>query len=199
MAGQALPLIRLTEHFERLPGIGKKMAQRLAFAVLSMPEENARDFADSIIQAREKLHRCPTCQNLTDEDECSICSDVKRDKSTLCVVEDPRDVIAFERTKEYYGQYHVLHGLLSPMSGIGPEQLSIKELLSRLSGNDISEVIMATNPTVEGEATALYLAKLIKPMGFKVTRLAYGIPVGGSLEYADDITIFRALEGRNEI
>ena len=199
MAYNVLPLTRLLEQFERLPGIGKKTAQRLAFYVLGLPQEKAQEFANAILDAKEKIKRCAVCQNLTDEELCPICRSADRDRSILCVVEDPRDVIAFERTKEYHGLYHVLHGLISPMDGIGPEQLTIKELLARLQSGEVQEVVMATNPTVEGEATAMYVARLLKPLGIKVTRLAYGIPVGGNLEYADEVTLYRALEGRSEI
>ena len=199
MAYNVLPLTRLIEQFEKLPGVGRKGAQRLAFYVLGLPKEKAREFAEAILDAHEKIKKCPVCQNLTDADLCPVCMDPARDKSTICVVEDPRDVIAFERTREYKGVYHVLHGLISPMEGIGPEQLTIKELLARLGDGTVKEVIMATNPTVEGEATAMYLARLIKPMGIRVSRLAYGIPVGGNLEYADEVTLYRALEGRSEL
>ena len=195
----ALPLARLIEQFERLPGVGKKSAQRLAFYVLNLPKEKAAEFAASIIEAKEKIHKCSTCQNLTENELCPICEDASRDRSLVCVVEDARDILAFERTKEYGGLYHVLHGLISPMDGVGPEQLHIKELIARVNKGELKEAIMATNPTVEGEATAAYLAKLLKPLGLKVTRLAYGIPVGGNLEYADEVTLYRALEGRSEI
>lgn len=196
---QVLPLVKLTEHFERLPGIGKKSAQRLAFYVLNMPKEKAEDFAKCILEAHEKITYCSVCKNITETPVCSICSDKTRDEQTICVVENPRDVLAFERTKEYHGVYHVLHGLISPMDGIGPEQLYIKELLERISKQDVKEVIMATNPTVEGEATAMYISKLVKPLGVTVSRLAYGIPIGGNLEYADEVTLYRALEGRSII
>lgn len=199
MGYNVLPLTKLTEHFERLPGIGKKSAQRLAYHVLNMPQEKALDFANSIVEAREKIKRCGVCQNLTDTEVCPICADEAREKQMICVVEDPKDVLAFERTKEYHGMYHVLHGLISPMDGVGPDQLAIKELLARLGSGEVKEIIMATNPTVEGEATAMYLSRLIKPLGVKVTRLAYGIPVGSNLEYADEVTLYRALEGRSEI
>ncbi len=192
-----LPLTKLTECFARLPGIGRKSAQRLAFHILRMPEEEAKAFANAILEAREKIGYCEICKNITDTPRCAVCSDETRDKSTVCVVEDPRDVIAIERTKEYHGLYHVLGGLISPMDGIGPENLFIKELLARLGDGSVKEVIMATNPTVEGEATAMYLSRLIKPMGIKVSRLAYGIPVGGNLEYADEVTLYRAIEGRS--
>ena len=192
-----LPLTKLTECFARLPGIGRKSAQRLAFHILRMPEEEAKAFANAILEAREKIGYCEICKNITDTPRCAICSDETRDKSTVCVVEDPRDVIAIERTKEYHGLYHVLGGLISPLDGIGPENLFIKELLARLGDGTVKEVIMATNPTVEGEATAMYLSRLIKPMDIKVSRLAYGIPVGGNLEYADEVTLYRAIEGRS--
>lgn len=192
-----LPLTKLTECFARLPGIGKKSAQRLAFHVLRMPKEEADAFANAILEAREKIGYCEVCKNITDTPRCAICSDESRDRTTICVVEDPRDVIAIERTKEYHGLYHVLGGLISPMDGVGPESLFIKELLSRMNSGEVKEVIMATNPTVEGEATAMYISRLLKPMGVKVTRLAYGIPVGGNLEYADEVTLYRAIEGRN--
>ncbi|MBP0962933.1 MAG: recombination protein RecR [Oscillospiraceae bacterium] len=199
MAYSVLPLTRLIEQFEKLPGVGRKGAQRLAFHVLGLPKEKAVDFANAILEAHEKIKKCTVCQNLTDAELCPVCMDGGRDRGVICVVEDPRDVIAFERTREYKGVYHVLHGLISPMEGIGPEQLTIKELIGRLGDGEVREVIMATNPTVEGEATAMYLARLIKPMDIKVTRLAYGIPVGGNLEYADEVTLYRALEGRSEL
>lgn len=194
-----VPLTELINQFSRLPGIGKKTAQRLAYSILEQPPERARQFADALINAREKIHFCATCQSLTDLDVCQICADDRRDKSVICVVEDPRDVMAFERTREYRGVYHVLHGVISPLDNIGPDKLRIKELMARLSDGTVKEIIMATNPTVEGEATASYISRLVKPMGIKVTRLAYGIPVGGDLEYADEYTLARALEGRNEI
>lgn len=194
-----VPLTELINQFSRLPGIGKKTAQRLAYSILEQPPERAKAFAKALINAREKIHFCATCQSLTDLDVCQICSDERRDKSVICVVEDPRDVMAFERTREYSGVYHVLHGVISPLDNIGPDKLRIKELMARLSDGTVKEIIMATNPTVEGEATASYISRLVKPMGVKVTRLAYGIPVGGDLEYADEYTLARALEGRNEI
>ena len=199
MAYTAAPLARLIEQLERLPGIGHKSAQRLAFYLLNLPEKNAADFVGAITEAREKIHECAVCHNLTDQELCPICRSEGRDASTICVVEDPRDVLAFERTREYNGLYHVLHGTISPMDGVGPEQLRVKELLTRVAGGGVSEVIMATNPTVEGEATAMYISKLLAPFGVKVTRLAYGIPVGGDLEYADEITLRRSLEGRSEL
>ncbi len=199
MAYRVAPLDRLVEQFERLPGIGHKTAGRLAYHILSKGDAEAKAFADAIIEAKTKIHYCKCCQNLTDLELCPICTDETRDKSVVCVVEDPRDVMAFERTREYDGMYHVLHGALSPMDGVGPDNLHIKELMSRLADDEVKEIIMATNPTVEGEATASYISRLIRPMGIKVSRLAYGIPVGGDLEYADEITLSRALMGRNEI
>ena len=198
MAYSVAPLARLTEQFARLPGIGKKTAQRLAFYMLSQPPERAKEFADALLDASGSIHRCSVCQNLTDAEKCSICDNPQRDRSVICVVAEARDVVAFERMREYTGLYHVLHGLISPMDGIRPEELTIKQLLARLDGT-VKEVVMATNPTVEGEATAMYLSRLIKPMGIRVTRLAYGIPVGGNLEFADDVTLCRALEGRSEM
>lgn len=194
-----IPLNELIKQFECLPGIGKKTAQRLAYSILEQPPERAKQFADALVNAREKIHFCSRCQALTDLEVCQICDDETRDRSVICVVAEPRDVLAFERTREYHGVYHVLHGVISPLDGIGPDQLKIKELMSRLSDQEVKEIIMATNPTVEGEATASYISRLAKPMGIKVTRLAYGIPVGGDLEYADEFTLTRALEGRNEI
>ncbi len=199
MSYQVVPLIKLIEQFEKMPGVGKKSAQRLAFNLLSYSDERTAEFINCVKEAHEKIKRCNCCQTLTDKEICSICEDSRRDASIICVVEDPRDLLAFERTKEYNGVYHVLHGLISPMDGIGPEQIYVKELITRLGSDIVKEVIMATNPTVEGEATAMYLSRLIKPMGIKVTRLAYGIPVGGNLEYADEVTLYRALEGRSEI
>ena len=194
-----VPLNELIKQFSRLPGIGKKTAQRLAYSILEQPPERAREFADALVNAREKIHFCSVCQSLTDLDVCQICSDPHRDKSIICVVDDPRDVMAFERTREFGGVYHVLHGVISPLDNIGPDKLRIKELMARLGDGTVKEIIMATNPTVEGEATASYISRLVKPMNIKVTRLAYGIPVGGDLEYADEYTLARALEGRNEI
>ncbi|MCI6639292.1 MAG: recombination mediator RecR [Pygmaiobacter massiliensis] len=199
MSANAAPLERLIESFGKLPGIGRKGAQRLAYQVLSMDKTEAMAFAQAIVDAHTKLHRCKVCQNFTDGEVCSICADGARDHSVICVVESPRDVGAFERTREYRGEYHVLHGLISPMDGVGADQLTIKELLARLKNETVREVIMATNPTVEGEATALYLARLIKPLGVKVSRLAYGLPVGGSLEYADPTTLGRSLVSRGEL
>ncbi|NMA09023.1 MAG: recombination protein RecR [Clostridiales bacterium] len=191
-----VPVERLVEHFRKLPGIGIKSAQRLAFHILNMPREEAQDFADAILSARETVTRCKICQNLTDRDECVLCSDPARDHSLICVVSDPRDVAAIERTREYNGVYHVLHGVLSPLAHIGPDDLTVRELTLRVGHGDIRELIMATNPDTEGEATAVYLSRLLKPLGVKITRLAYGIPVGGHLEFADEITLSRALDGR---
>lgn len=190
-------LEELINQFERMPGIGKKSAQRMAFYVLDMDKEDTKKFANAISNAHESIHQCQICCNLTEDEVCSICRNEARDKSLVCVVEDPRDVIAIERTHEFSGTYHVLHGAISPMSGVGPDQLTIKQLLARLDG--VSEVIMATNPTVEGEATAMYISRLLKPLGIRVTRLAYGVPVGADLEYADEVTLTRAMEGRREI
>ena len=194
-----MSLKRLMECFAALPGIGRKTAQRLAFHVLDMPEEQAKGFAQAILEAKKKIHSCKVCQNFTDKEICDICASPERDGSVICVVEDPKDVMAFERLREYRGLYHVLHGLISPLDGIGPESIRIKELLVRLQEEDVREIIMATNPTIEGEATAMYLSKLLKPMGYRVTRLAFGIPVGGELEYADNVTLNKALENRTEI
>lgn len=193
------PLSKLIEQFERLPGIGSKTAQRLAYFVLNMPKEQAQEFSKAIIDAHEKIRYCATCCNFSDQEYCPVCRSNTRDKSVICVVETPRDAIALENTHEYNGVYHVLHGAISPLNGVGPDQLYIKQLLARLTDDTVKEVIMATNPTVEGEATAMYISRLLKPMGIKVTRLAYGIPVGGDLEYADEVTLARALEGRNEL
>ncbi|NLJ16305.1 MAG: recombination protein RecR [Clostridiales bacterium] len=192
------PLIALAEQFAKLPGIGLKTAQRLAYFMLNMPVDDVQEFSQAILKARTEVKNCRVCQNFTSDEICSICSDVRRNDDIICVVESPKDLSAFERTGTYTGKYHVLHGLLSPVDGIGPDDIRIKELLSRLSGN-VSEVIMATNPTVEGEATAVYIGRLIKPLGIKVTRLAYGLPAGSALEFADDVTLQRALENRNEL
>lgn len=195
----ALPLIVLSEQFAKLPGIGMKTAQRLAYAVMSMSEDDAKQFADAIIAVKTDVGYCKICQNLTEFEVCPVCSDERREKSVICVVETPKDVTAFERTNEYDGTYHVLHGLLSPINGVGPDDIRIKELLDRVNNGEVTEIIMATNPTVEGEATAMYIARLLKPLGIKVTRLAFGIPVGGHLEYADEVTLFKALENRSEM
>ncbi len=196
MAEYILPLERLIEQFRRLPGIGKKTAVRLAFSVLEFSDEEANAFADAVRDAKKSVKSCAVCQNISDGDICPICADSTRDRSVICVVEDAKAVMSLEKVKEYKGLYHVLHGAISPMEGIGPDKLKIAELLSRLSKGDVAEIIIATNPTVEGEATAMYLTKLVKPLGIKVSRLAYGIPVGGELEYADEVTLMRAIEGR---
>ena len=193
-------LENLVEHFAKLPGIGRKTAQRLAFYVLSLPQEEADAFAQSITQAKTAIHCCPVCQNLTEgEGPCAVCASPKRDHGVICVVADPKDVVAMERSREYPGLYHVLHGVISPMNHVGPDDIRVKELVDRVAKGGIHEVIMATNPDTEGETTAMYLARLLKPFGVKVTRLAYGIPVGGHLEFADDATLMRALEGRREL
>ena len=192
-------LERLTEEFARLPGIGGKTAQRLAFHLLSLSDEEAQGFADAIIAAKRTVHTCPICQNLTDAEQCPICADEARDHSVICVVSDPRDVIAMERAREFNGVYHVLHGVISPLNHVGPDDVRIRELLTRVAKGGVREVIMATNPDTEGEATAMYISRLLRPMEVKVTRLAYGIPVGSQLEYADEVTLLRALEGRREM
>lgn len=192
-------LERLTEQFAKLPGIGGKTAQRLAFHLLSMPEDEAQAFADAIVEAKRAVHLCPLCRNLTDKDICPICDDDTRDRGVICVVADPKDVIAMERAREFSGVYHVLHGVISPLNHIGPDDICIKELLQRVTKDEVREVIMATNPDTEGEATAMYISRLLRPMEVRVTRLAYGIPVGSQLEYADEITLLRALEGRRDI
>ncbi len=189
----------LAEQFAKLPGIGGKTAQRLAFHVLSLPEDEAQHFAEAIIKAKESVHTCPVCQNLTDRDICPICEDTMRDQGLICVVAEPRDVIAMERSREYRGVYHVLHGVISPLNHITQNDIKIKELILRVGSGDVREVIMATNPDAEGEATAMYISRLLRPMEVKVTRLAYGVPVGSQLEYADEVTLTRALEGRQEI
>ena len=189
----------LIDHFASLPGIGRKTASRLAYFLIAMPEEEAKGFSEAITTAHSMVHQCPICHNLTDTEQCGICQNEERDNSTICVVESPQDVNAFEKTREYKGLYHVLHGLISPIDGITPEQIYIKDLIIRSADDAVKEVIMATNPTVEGESTAIYISKLIKPFGVKVTRLAYGMPVGGNLEYADEVTLYRALTGRSEI
>lgn len=192
-------ITRLIEEFSKLPGVGKKTAQRLAFHVVNMNVNDVEALSKAIIDAKREIKYCSICCNITDTDPCSMCSNKSRDTNVICVVEDPRDVAAMERTREFKGQYHVLNGVISPMDGIGPEMLKIKELIQRLSNQDVKEIIMATNPTIEGEATAMYIARLVKPMGIKVTRIAHGLPVGGDLEYADEVTISKALEGRREI
>ncbi len=197
MPNGTAPLQRLIEQFERLPGIGRKTAQRLAYYILSAPKEVAADFAGAVLDAKEKIHYCKVCCNLTDGELCPVCADEGRDHGTVCVVEQPQDVAAFERAREYRGVYHVLHGTISPLNGVGPDKLKIRELMRRVTDPSVKEIIIATNPTVEGEATAGYLSRMLKPTGVVVSRLAYGIPVGGDLEYADEVTLMRALEGRN--
>lgn len=197
MSKTALPLVLLAEQFAKLPGIGMKSAQRLAYYVMTMSDDDVKNFAEAVLNAHNNVKCCKICENFTENDICRICDDTSRDQSTICVVETPKDIDAFERTNEYNGVYHVLHGLLSPMDGITPEKLRVKELLSRVAKGNVNEVIMATNPTVEGEATAMYVSKLLKPLGIKVTRLAFGLPVGGMLEYADEVTLFKALENRS--
>lgn len=199
MAYNLAPLQNLIDQFERMPGIGNKTAHRMAFYVLGLTKDEANGFAKAITDAHTKIKQCKICCNLADDELCPICKNETRDKSVICVVEDPRDVAAIERTHEYNGTYHVLHGAISPMDNIGPEQIKIKELLARLNDGAVDEVIMATNPTVEGEATAMYISRLLKPMGITVSRLAYGVPVGADLEYADEVTLSRALEGRSVI
>ena len=194
----ALPIANLIEELSKLPGVGRKTAQRLAFYILEMEPIEAEKLANSITTAKEKVKYCSVCCNLTDVDPCYICSNKKRDDSIICVVEGPKDVIAMERTREYTGLYHVLHGVISPMENIGPDSIRIKELLKRIQDGDVKEVILATNPTVEGEATAMYISKLLKPMGIKTTRIAHGIPVGGDLEYFDEVTLSKAMENRRE-
>ena len=192
-------LERLSEQFARLPGISGKTAQRLAFYMLSLPDEEAENFAAAIVEAKKTVRLCPVCQNLTDQELCGICADPERDHSKICVVAEPKDVIAMERAREYDGVYHVLHGVISPLNHVGPDDIRIRELLARVGEGGVEEVIMATNPDTEGEATAMYLSRLLRPIGVRVTRLAYGIPVGSQLEYADEVTLLRALEGRREM
>lgn len=199
MGYYAKPLSRLITELSKLPGIGGKTAQRLAFHILSMEKNEAEGIAEAIINARESMKYCSICGNLTDSDPCSICSDEKRDRETICVVESPRDVAAMERIKDYRGLYHVLHGAISPMDGIGPDDINLKSLIIRLQNSDVKELILATNPNIEGEATAMYIARLIKPSGIKVSRIAHGIPVGGDLEYTDEITLLKAIEGRRDL
>ncbi len=199
MKHYAKPLGRLITELSRLPGIGGKTAQRLAFHILSMEEKEAMALSEAIADAKKSMTYCSVCGNLTDADPCAICSDPARNSSLICVVETPKDVAAMERIKEYGGLYHVLHGAISPMEGIGPEDINLKQLIIRLQQNDVQEVILATNPNIEGEATAMYIARLIKPSGIKVSRIAHGIPVGGDLEYADEVTLLKAVEGRREL
>ena len=199
MAEYIESLQRLAEEFGRLEGVGKKTAMRMAFSVLELEQEDAEAFASAILEARRRIHLCPVCQNLTDRDICPICADPDRDHGLICVVTDARAVMAMEKVREFRGVYHVLHGLISPINGVTPEQLKIRELLARVESGEVPEIIVATNPTVEGEATAMYLSRLLRPLGVRVTRLAYGVPVGADLEYADEVTLFRALEGRRDV
>lgn len=199
MSFYAAPVARLIEEFEKLPGIGHKTAQRLAFHVMGMSAERVDGLANAIRDAKQKIKYCSVCSNLTDVDPCGICGNQSRDPSVICVVEDPRDVVAMEKTREFKGLYHVLHGVISPMEGIGPDDIKIKELLIRINKGNVKEVILATNPNIEGEATAMYISKILKPLGIKTTRIAHGIPVGGDLEYADEVTLAKALEGRREV
>lgn len=193
------PIAKLIDGFMKLPGIGPKTASRLAFFVLGMKEDDVLQLARALVQAKRGLSQCSVCRHITDVDPCRICQDKRRDRSTICVVQDPKDVVAMERTREYQGLYHVLHGAISPMDGVGPESLYIADLIKRLEDEEVKEVILATNPTIEGEATAMYISRLIKPAGLKVTRIAHGLPVGGDLEYADEVTLSKALEGRREL
>jgi len=195
----AAPVARLIEEFHKLPGVGPKSAQRLTYYLLRAPEEEARALAQAILEMKEKITFCSTCQNVTDRDPCAICANPERDSTLICVVEEPLDILALERTRSYNGLYHVLHGVISPMDGVGPEHLKVEELLERLKGGTVQEVILATNPNLEGEATAMYLGRLLRPLGVRVTRLARGLPSGADLEYADDLTLTRALEGRQEM
>lgn len=193
------PLARLINEMSKLPGIGSKTAQRLSFYILSLEDKEAEQLANAILTAKKEMKYCSVCGNLTDEDPCAICSDPSRNAETICVVESPKDVMAMERIREYNGLYHVLHGVISPMEGIGPEDINLMSLLKRLQATDVKELIIATNPNIEGEATAMYIARLIKPSGIKVSRIAHGIPVGGDLEYADEVTLLKAMEGRREL
>lgn len=199
MQYNAVPLQKLIEQFERMPGIGRKTAQRIAFYILGLPKNEAKAIADSINIACEKIHKCALCSNLTEDELCPICKNDKRDHSVVCVVEDSQSLIAIEKTKEFSGVYHVLHGAISPLDGIGPEQLTIKELLARLGSDDIKEIIIATDSDIEGEATAMYLSKLIKPFDIKISRIAFGLPVGTDIQYADEVTLSRAIEGRRSM
>jgi len=199
MSFYAAPIAKLIDELSKLPGVGTKTAQRLAFHILNMPSEDVEKLSLSIVNAKRNIRYCKVCCNITDSDVYNICSNVKRDSSIICVVEDPKDVVAMEKTREFKGLYHVLNGAISPMEGIGPEEIRIKELLKRVADNEIKEIILATNPNIEGEATAMYISRLLKPIGIKVTRIAHGVPVGGDLEYADEVTLMKALEGRREI
>ncbi|MBQ1956669.1 MAG: recombination protein RecR [Clostridia bacterium] len=198
MAEYIESLQRLSEKFGVLQGVGRKSAMRMAYSVLELSDEEAHEFAEAIIEAKQKIHLCPICQNLTDRELCSVCVNPQRDRSLICVVEDVKAVLSIEKVREFRGVYHVLHGVISPVNGITPDKIKVKELLARIDEGEVKEIVVATNPTVEGEATAMYLSKLIKPLGVKVTRLAYGVPVGADLEYADEVTLYRALEGRSD-
>jgi len=199
MSYYAPPIARLIEELAHLPGVGRKTAQRLAMHIVTGREDLAVSLSEAIIEARNKIKFCSSCFNLTEQDPCPICSDPRRDQTMICIVEAPKDVIALEKTKEFHGLYHVLHGAISPMDGIGPEDIKLRELIIRLQGSEVDEIILATNPTIEGEATSMYISRLVKPTGIRVTRLAHGIPVGGDLEFADEVTLTKALEGRNEL
>lgn len=199
MNGFPAALERLTEQFGRLPGVGSKSAQRLAFHIMTLTDAEAEEFAAAIVDAKKSIHTCPVCQNMTDRELCRICDDPQRDHGVICVVAEPKDVVAMERAREYNGVYHVLHGVLSPLNHVGPDDLRIRELLKRIGSGDVREIIMATNPDTEGEATAMYISRLLRSLEVKVTRLAYGIPMGSQLEYADDVTLLRALQGRREM
>ena len=199
MADYIESLELLSEHFARLQGVGRKSAMRMAFSVIELDDEAAESFAKAILDAKAKIHECPVCGNLTDKVECSVCSDITRDRTTICVVEDVKTVISLEKVREYRGVYHVLHGAISPVNGITPDKIRFRELIERVGNDDIKEVIIATNPTPDGEVTAMYISKYLKPLGVKVTRLAYGIPVGADLEYADEVTLGRAIDGRRDI
>ncbi len=199
MSFYAAPIAKLIDELSKLPGVGSKTAQRLAFHILNMSLEDVEQLSGSITSAKKNIRYCKICCNITDSDTCNICSNTKRDSSMICVVEDPKDVVAMEKTREFKGLYHVLNGAISPMEGIGPEEIRIKELLKRIAENEIKEIILATNPNIEGEATAMYISRLLKPVGIMVTRIAHGVPVGGDLEYADEVTLMKALEGRREI
>ena len=192
-------IARLTNQLSKLPGVGRKTAQRLAYHIIALPEDQVRELAVAIFNGKKQIHFCPICGNYTDTDPCPICADTSRRRDIVCVVRDPRDVNAVERMREYNGLYHVLHGVISPMDGVGPDDIRIRELMTRLSSGEVKEVVLATNPDVEGEATAAYISRLIKPMGVKVTRIAHGVPIGGELEYTDEVTLLRAFQGRTEI
>ena len=199
MADYIESLERLSEQFARLQGVGRKSAMRMAFSLIELDDEAVAEFASALLDAKRKIHECPVCGNLTDKEECSVCSDLSRDRSTICVVEDVKTVISLEKVREYRGVYHVLHGAISPVNGITPDKIRFRELIERAGADDVKEVIIATNPTPDGEVTAMYISKYLKPLGIKVTRLAYGVPVGADLEYADEVTLGRAIDGRRDI